>query len=124
MTRKEECFVEGPVINIDPLISNYTNLTKLMDEDDSKRMYFSIKQIFEIIYQSESNTGVVSPIEILNTLKKTNAMFQEGMHQDAEEFMSYLLNSVNEYCASEKETNFVMDNFQRKVQEYNKVSDL
>lgn len=114
-TRKKNALLKGPVINIDHLYPNYTNLTKLMDEDDSKRMYFSIKQIFEIIYQSESNTGVVSPIEILNTLKKTNAMFQGGMHQDAEEFMSYLLNSVNEYCAStEKETNFVMDNFQGK----------
>ncbi|KAL6948358.1 hypothetical protein ACO0OE_002389 [Hanseniaspora uvarum] len=114
-TRKKNALLKGPVINIDHLYPNYTNLTKLMDEDDSKRMYFSIKQIFEIIYQSESNTGVVSPIEILNTLKKTNAMFQGGMHQDAEEFMSYLLNSVNEYCASaEKETNYVMDNFQGK----------
>lgn len=114
-TRKKNALLKGPVLNIDHLYPNYTNMTKVMDEDDCKKMYFSIKQIFEIIYQSESNTGVVSPIEILNTLKQTNVMFKGGMHQDAEEFMSYLLNSINEYCLStDSSNNFIKDNFQGK----------
>lgn len=114
-TRKKNALLKGPVINIDHLYPNYTNITTKMDEDDCKRMYFSIKQIFEIIYQSDSNTGVISPVEILNTLKQTNCMFKGGMHQDAEEFMSYLLNSINEYFSSSASgSNTIQDNFQGK----------
>lgn len=114
-TRKKNALLKGPVINIDHLYPNYANITTKMDEDDCKRMYFSIKQIFEIIYQSDSNTGVISPVEILNTLKQTNCMFKGGMHQDAEEFMSYLLNSINEYFSSTTNgSNIIQDNFQGK----------
>ncbi|SGZ39024.1 uncharacterized protein HGUI_01224 [Hanseniaspora guilliermondii] len=114
-TRKKNALLKGPVINIDHLYPNYSSITSKMDEDDCKRMYFSIKQIFEIIYQSDSSTGVISPVEILNTLKQTNVMFKGGMHQDAEEFMGYLLNSINEYFSSSTNgSNFIKDNFQGK----------
>ena len=119
-TRKKNALLKGPVINVDHLSLNYQAIEKDLDKDDSKRLYYALKDLFEIIIENDSSTGVVSPTDLLSTLKTTNMLFQGGMHQDSQEFLNFLLNSMNDHLENLQkqediittENNFIKDYFQ------------
>lgn len=119
-TRKKNALLKGPVINVDHLSLNYQGIEKSLDKDDSKRLYYALKDLFEIIVENEYSTGVVSPSDFLATLRTTNLLFQGGMHQDSQEFLNFLLNSMNEHLEHLQkqediittENNFIKDYFQ------------
>lgn len=119
-TRKKNALLKGPVINIDHLSLNYQGIEKSLDKDDSKRLYYALKDLFEIVVENEYSTGVVSPSDFLATLRTTNLLFQGGMHQDSQEFLNFLLNSMNEHLENLQkqediittENNFIKDYFQ------------
>ncbi|KAL7266912.1 hypothetical protein RUND412_010522 [Rhizina undulata] len=86
--RKKQALLNGPVLNID----QGNNATYGMDES----LFTSLKDIFETIMAHESRTGVVSPSKFLEILRRDNDMFSGQQHQDAHEFLNYLLNHVIE----------------------------
>jgi ubiquitin carboxyl-terminal hydrolase 9/13 len=57
-------------------------------------LFTSLRDIFESIIDSPSRIGVVSPHRFLEILRRDNEMFRSAMHQDAHEFLNYVLNSV------------------------------
>lgn len=85
--RKKAALIRGPVLNID----------HQLDESNALNLYYGLKDIFESITENTSLTGVVSPICFVDTLKRTNVLFNTTMHQDAHEFLNFLLNELSEF---------------------------
>lgn len=85
--RKKAALIRGPVLNID----------HQLNESGDSNLYYSLKDIFECITENRSLTGVVSPISFVDTLKRINVLFNTMMHQDAHEFLNFLLNELSEF---------------------------
>lgn len=85
--RKKAALIRGPILNVD----------HLLNESKVSNLYNSLKDIFECITENHSLTGVVSPISFVETLKRENLLFNTTMHQDAHEFLNFLLNELSEY---------------------------
>lgn len=85
--RKKLALVKGPIVNVDHLLNDSGKAT----------LYNGLKDIFECIVENKCMTGVVSPSEFVSILKKENLLFNSKMHQDAHEFLNFLLNSLSEY---------------------------
>lgn len=86
--KKKQALLTGPVLNIDQ--SN--NAAYDMEEN----LFSGLKDIFETIMGHESRTGVVNPTKFLEILRRENDMFSGQQHQDAHEFLNYVLNQVIE----------------------------
>ncbi|KAL6940342.1 hypothetical protein ACO0QE_004241 [Hanseniaspora vineae] len=114
-TRKRNALIKGPVVNIDHLSTNYHHITMSWEKDDSKIMYYCLKDLFEYIIENKYSTGVVSPIKFLNSLRIVNCMFNTSMHQDAQEFLNFLLNSISEYLDANHHSNFIKSLFQGEI---------
>lgn len=87
-TKKKQALLTGPVLNIDQ--SN--NAAYDMEEN----LFSGLKDIFETIMGHDSRTGVVNPTKFLEILRRENDMFSGQQHQDAHEFLNYVLNQVIE----------------------------
>lgn len=103
--RKKSALINGPIINID-----YS-----LNHNEKSNLYNAVKDIFECINENDSLTGVVSPIKFINVLKKENVLFNTMMHQDAHEFLNFLLNDLSEY-ADKKSSKFI-NNMSDKIAE-------
>lgn len=88
--RKKRALILGPILNVDHSIFN----------ESKPNLYSALKDIFESITENESLTGVVSPTRFIHILKKENVLFNTMMHQDAHEFLNFLLNDLSEYADS------------------------
>ena len=86
--RKKQALSMGPVLNIDR--GNHESYG--MEES----LFSALKDIFENIMAHSSRTGVVSPNRFLEILRRDNDMFSGQQHQDAHEFLNYVLNQVIE----------------------------
>lgn len=107
--RKKSALINGPILNID-----YS-----MFDSNKPNLYTALKDLFESIAENESLTGVVSPTRFIHILKKENVLFNTMMHQDAHEFLNFLLNDLGEYADRNPESfeikhnqNFIKDLFQ------------
>ncbi|KAI8147881.1 hypothetical protein BJV82DRAFT_593755 [Fennellomyces sp. T-0311] len=59
-------------------------------------LFAALKDLFWKIATHRKKTGVVAPINFINKVKRENELFRSSMHQDAHEFLNYLLNSIAE----------------------------
>ncbi|KAI9263101.1 hypothetical protein BDA99DRAFT_571830 [Phascolomyces articulosus] len=59
-------------------------------------LFAALKDLFWKIATHRKKTGVVAPVNFINKVKKENELFRSSMHQDAHEFLNYLLNSIAE----------------------------
>lgn len=108
--RKKRALISGPILNVDYSIFN----------NNKPNLYSALKDIFESITENESLTGVVSPTRFIHILKKENVLFNTMMHQDAHEFLNFLLNDLSEYADSnlegfqsnQNDSNFIKNLFQ------------
>lgn len=87
-TRKRSALVKGPIINLDLSYADYYGL--------SESLFTSLKDVFECMAENKSRIGVVAPIKLIQVLKRENELFRTSMHQDAHEFLNFLLNQVIE----------------------------
>jgi len=62
--------------------------------DDTLFAY--LKDLFWKISTHKKKTGVVAPIQFINKVKKENELFRSSMHQDAHEFLNFVLNTIAE----------------------------
>ncbi|KAL3229282.1 hypothetical protein RNJ44_02369 [Nakaseomyces bracarensis] len=85
--RKKSALINGPIINIDHKI----------DESTEEHLYNGLKDIFECITEHSQLTGIVSPTAFIEMLKRENVLFSSMMHQDAHEFLNFLLNELSDY---------------------------
>ncbi|KAI5847356.1 hypothetical protein DFP73DRAFT_377905 [Morchella snyderi] len=86
--KKKQALLNGPVLNVDQ--SN--NAAYGMEEN----LFSGLKDIFEAIMGHDSRTGVVNPAKFLEILRRKNDMFSGQQHQDAHEFLNFVLNQVIE----------------------------
>ncbi|GIL87907.1 hypothetical protein Vretimale_6301 [Volvox reticuliferus] len=61
-----------------------------------------LAELFNQINSSKKKTGVVSPKKFVNRLRRDNELFRGHMHQDAHEFLNYLLNQSCELLEQEE----------------------
>ncbi|KAJ2788082.1 hypothetical protein GGI15_000103 [Coemansia interrupta] len=59
-------------------------------------MFSELKDLFWLISTRLRRTGSLSPQGLVNKLKETNELFRSNAHQDAHEFLNYLLNEIAE----------------------------
>ncbi|KAK9472852.1 uncharacterized protein V1510DRAFT_120349 [Dipodascopsis tothii] len=57
-------------------------------------LFGALKDVFETIAGQHARTGVFSPKEFVEVLKQRNELFRSTMHQDAHEFLNFLLNEI------------------------------
>lgn len=87
-TRKRSALVKGPIINLDLSYADTYNM--------KESLFTTLKDIFECMAENQSRIGVVSPAKLIEVLKRDNELFRSSMHQDAHEFLNFLLNEVIE----------------------------
>ncbi|KAI9302936.1 hypothetical protein BJ944DRAFT_269165 [Cunninghamella echinulata] len=77
--------------NEKPLQSS-ANLSPGMEDT----LFAALKDLFLEISTHRKKTGVVAPEKFINKVKKENELFRSSMHQDAHEFLNFLLNTIAE----------------------------
>jgi ubiquitin carboxyl-terminal hydrolase 9/13 len=86
--KKKRALESGPVLDLDQGNHNAYGM--------EESLFTALKDIFESVMAHSSKTGVVKPIKFLEILRKENDMFNGQQHQDAHEFLNYVLNQVIE----------------------------
>ncbi|KAI8986318.1 hypothetical protein BDB01DRAFT_720441 [Pilobolus umbonatus] len=70
-------------------------------------LFSALKDLFWKISTNKKKTGVLAPINFINKVKKENELFRSSMHQDAHEFLNYVLNTIAD----------AVQNYQQKMSE-------
>lgn len=68
---------------------------------DSDSMLLSVSEMFQHINSNKKKFGVYQPKKLIDVVRKKNETFQGHQHQDAHEFMNYLLNQIGEEINAE-----------------------
>lgn len=74
------------------LLEYYSNNKNLADADEN--LLTCLADLFMQISSQKKKTGVIAPKRFVQRLKKQNEIFRSYMHQDAHEFLNYLLNEL------------------------------
>ncbi|KAG8691366.1 hypothetical protein FRC11_004692 [Ceratobasidium sp. 423] len=75
----------APIVNVGPVIPPLP-----------PSLFSALRSLFIHIAANPADKGTVSPRAFIEKLKKENELFRSNMHQDAHEFLNYLLNSIVE----------------------------
>lgn len=106
--RKKAALIRGPIINLDePFLSEYG-----MKEEN---MFTVIKDAFECITENASKTGVLSPYNLIEVIKRENILFRNAQHQDAHEFLNFLINNVLESMKQYNKESIITDIFEGEL---------
>ncbi|OUM56960.1 hypothetical protein PIROE2DRAFT_37077, partial [Piromyces sp. E2] len=66
----------------------------LLIQDEN--LLWELKNVFFQISTNKKKQGSVTPKRFIDILQKKNEIFRGSQHQDAQEFLNYLLNSISE----------------------------
>ncbi|KAH7652776.1 Ubiquitinyl hydrolase 1 protein [Dioscorea alata] len=83
------------------LLEYYSNNKNLGDAEEN--LLTCLADLFTQINSQKKKTGVIAPKRFVQRVKKQNELFRSYMHQDAHEFLNFLLNELVDIL--EKETN-------------------
>lgn len=86
--KKRAALATGPLLKLDAGNSGSYGM--------QESLFSALKDIFETIIIHNSRTGVISPQKFVEVLKRENEMFRSSVHQDAHEFLNYVLNQIIE----------------------------
>ncbi|EFW99650.1 ubiquitin c-terminal hydrolase [Grosmannia clavigera kw1407] len=84
--KKKQAMIKGPVLELAQENAGAYG----MDECT----FTGLKDIFMAFIESNSRTGVLSPLRFLELFRQANESFKTAMHQDAHEFYGLVLNDV------------------------------
>jgi ubiquitin carboxyl-terminal hydrolase 9/13 len=56
----------------------------------------ALRSLYVCISQNPADKGTIAPRAFIDKLKELNELFRSTMHQDAHEFLNYLLNQIVE----------------------------
>ncbi|KAA3457387.1 ubiquitin carboxyl-terminal hydrolase 3 [Gossypium australe] len=79
--------------------SNYKN-----GADAEENLLICLADLFTQISSQKKKTGVIAPKRFVQRLKKQNELFRSYMHQDAHEFLNFLLNELVDILEKEART--------------------
>lgn len=82
------------------LLEYYAKPHKTTEEEDN--LLLCLGDLFSSIHNQRKKTGVVAPKKFVQKLRKENELFRSFMHQDAHEFLNYLLNVIAETLQKEQ----------------------
>ncbi|KAI4382054.1 hypothetical protein MLD38_008062 [Melastoma candidum] len=74
------------------LLEYFANTKNGADAEDNLLM--CLADLFTQISSQKKKTGVIAPKRFVQRLKKQNELFRSYMHQDAHEFLNFLLNEL------------------------------
>ncbi|CAJ2677067.1 unnamed protein product [Trifolium pratense] len=74
------------------LLEYYGNNKSLADAEEN--LLTCLADLFSQISSQKKKTGVIAPKRFVQRLKKQNELFRSYMHQDAHEFLNFLLNEL------------------------------
>ncbi|XP_051140793.1 ubiquitin carboxyl-terminal hydrolase 3 [Andrographis paniculata] len=74
------------------LLEYYSNNKNFSDPEEN--LLTCLADLFLQISSQKKKTGVIAPKRFVQRLKKQNEIFRSYMHQDAHEFLNYLLNEL------------------------------
>ncbi|KAH9816141.1 ubiquitin carboxyl-terminal hydrolase 12 [Melampsora americana] len=86
----------------EPASSNPNQASTLV-ADPNSTIFSTLRDLFHHISHQPKPIGAVAPQAFITTLKRYNELFRSTMHQDAHEFLNYLVNSVAEDVMVEQE---------------------
>jgi ubiquitin carboxyl-terminal hydrolase 9/13 len=73
---------------------------------DPPTLFSALRSLFYYISSHPAERGTVAPRAFISKLKEVNTAFDSTMHQDAHEFLNYLLNRIVEEVGEQvKEAN-------------------
>ncbi|XP_008794513.3 ubiquitin carboxyl-terminal hydrolase 4-like [Phoenix dactylifera] len=81
------------------LLEYYANNKNLGETDEN--LLICLADLFTQISSQKKKTGVISPKRFVQRVKKQNEYFRGYMHQDAHEFLNFLLNELVEILEKE-----------------------
>ncbi|KAE8770586.1 Ubiquitin carboxyl-terminal hydrolase 4 [Hordeum vulgare] len=87
------------------LLEYYTNNKNPGDAEEN--LLTCLADLFMQVSQSKKKTGVIAPKRFVQRVKKQNELFRSYMHQDAHEFLNFLLNELVDIL--EKESSAAKD---------------
>ncbi|CAF2114273.1 unnamed protein product [Brassica napus] len=79
------------------LLEYYSKNNKSCEEN----LLTCLADLFSQISSQKKKTGVIAPKRFVQRLKKQNVLFRSYMHQDAHEFLNYLLNELDDILEKE-----------------------
>jgi ubiquitin C-terminal hydrolase len=65
-------------------------------------LLFALSVLFDQLATRKISDGSLSPISFIRRLRKANRQFDSGAHQDAQEFLIFLLNDMNDTLKQER----------------------
>ncbi|KAL2906111.1 Ubiquitin carboxyl-terminal hydrolase 3 [Bienertia sinuspersici] len=74
------------------LLEYYSNSKNTVDAEEN--LLTCLADLFTQISSQKKKTGVIAPKRFVQRLKKQNEIFRSFMHQDAHEFLNFLLNEL------------------------------
>ncbi|XP_074302447.1 ubiquitin carboxyl-terminal hydrolase 3-like [Silene latifolia] len=74
------------------LLEYYTSNKNTVDAEEN--LLTCLADLFSQINSQKKKTGVIAPKRFVQRLKKQNELFRSYMHQDAHEFLNFLLNEL------------------------------
>jgi len=84
------------------LLKNNPNLINAAETEGNDNLLFCLADLFQSIATHRKRTGVIAPKKFITQLRKDNELFRSYMHQDAHEFLNYILNVVSEMLVQEQ----------------------
>jgi len=105
--------------------SNNNNHHNNSFDQDTDSLILCLGELFYTIVQQKKRTGVISPKRFVERLKHENELFRSYMHQDAHEFLNFLLNSITEFLQKqEKQQQHINNNNNNKEGDVNKPKEV
>ncbi|KAH9486405.1 Ubiquitin carboxyl-terminal hydrolase 4 [Psilocybe cubensis] len=86
----------------DPSGSTSQQVSAYPIPSSSPTLFSALQSLFLNISTNPGDKGTVSPRAFIDKLKELNDIFRSTMHQDAHEFLNYLLNKIVEEIEQEK----------------------
>uniref|UniRef100_A0A7S1I6X6 Ubiquitin carboxyl-terminal hydrolase n=1 Tax=Eutreptiella gymnastica TaxID=73025 RepID=A0A7S1I6X6_9EUGL len=77
--------------------------TKKQAKHEDEHILMCLCDLFVQINGNKKRTGTISPKKFITRLRQENEMFRTLQHQDAHEFLNYLLNKIDELLQKEME---------------------
>ncbi|KAN0023787.1 hypothetical protein ACTFIV_008174 [Dictyostelium citrinum] len=72
------------------------------NQEKEGNLIINLGELFYTIHQNKETHGCLKPETFVERLKKENELFSSFMHQDAHEFLNFLLNSIAEFLQKQQ----------------------
>lgn len=84
--------------NRSEIIRETLKIAKEFEEEDN--LLWELKSVFSSLTLYKKKTGSIAPKHFVDILQRENEVFRGTMHQDAQEFLNHLINSISESLSS------------------------